>query len=98
MDAELRRQLNAGCKTGRKEPVTGTGGMVTASHPIVVRVAVDILRAGGNAWDAALAAAITQVVVEPHMSTITGSLTSISYDAGSGDLAHCCGSFRAPST
>lgn len=46
--------------------------MVTAKHPLVARLGLDVLRQGGNAVDAAVAMAFAIGVVEPQMSGLGG--------------------------
>jgi gamma-glutamyltranspeptidase / glutathione hydrolase len=49
-----------------------THGMVTAPQPEAVEVGLECLRAGGNAVDAAIAAALVQTVVDPQMCGLAG--------------------------
>ena len=98
MQADLIQQLTRQAIFGRKHRVSGRQGIVISSHPIVSRVATDILREGGNAIDALLAAAVAQTVVEPHMSTIFGMLSILHYDAATGstrELHELLKDFRA---
>ena len=50
----------------------GTRGMVTAPHALAAQAGTDILRQGGNALEAMVAAAATIAVVYPHMNSIGG--------------------------
>ncbi|QWG18387.1 gamma-glutamyltransferase [Bradyrhizobium sediminis] len=56
----------------QKQPASGSRGMVVSNHPLASAAGVEMLAAGGNAIDAAIAALFTLTVVEPMMVGIIG--------------------------
>src|SRR5690606_5603128 len=60
----------------RSMPVTvarsTTAGVVSAGHPATVAAAIGVLGAGGNAYDAAVAAGFAASVAEPCLSSLGG--------------------------
>src|ERR1700710_45709 len=55
-----------------KQPAIGTKGMVITNHPLASAAGAEMLAAGGNAIDAAIAAFFTLTVVEPMMVGVLG--------------------------
>src|SRR5262249_58586432 len=62
-------------------PAVGKKGMIGTAHPLATQAGIEILEAGGNASDAAVAVAATLNVVEPMMSGMGGFGVTLFYDA-----------------
>jgi gamma-glutamyltranspeptidase/glutathione hydrolase len=70
--------------------------MVSSAHPTATEVGLDILRAGGNAFDAAVAVAAALSVVEPMMSGMGGYGTILVFSAAEGRARFLNPSGRIP--
>ncbi len=81
-----------------KHPVAvGTGGAVATVDPLATEAGLAILRSGGNAVDAAVAAAAVLGVTEPYSSGIGGGGFMVVYLADSGEVVTIDGREEAPS-
>jgi gamma-glutamyltranspeptidase / glutathione hydrolase len=82
---------------GTKPPTSvGTGGAVATVDPAATRAGLAILRAGGNAVDAAVTAAAALGVTEPYSAGIGGGGFFVYYDAGTGRVHTIDGRETAP--
>jgi len=79
-----------------RSTVISANGMCATSHPLASQVAIDILKSGGNAMDAAIAAAVLLGICEPAMTGIGGDCFVLFKPADSQKLVALNGSGRAP--
>jgi gamma-glutamyltranspeptidase/glutathione hydrolase len=77
-------------------PVLGTHGMVASEHPLVSQTGVDVLRRGGNAFDAALAMSALLPVVKPHRNHLGGDAYILAYPKAEGRVTAICAGGKAP--
>lgn len=75
--------------------IRGTFGVATSTHWIASAVGMSILERGGNAFDAAVATAITLQIVEPHLNGPAGDMPAIFQKAGE-DVQVVCAQAPAP--
>lgn len=78
-----------------RSSVLGTNGAAASSQPLVTQAAIDILRHGGNAIDAAIAANIMQSLTEPMSCGMGGDVMAIWWNASEHRLFGYNGSGRS---
>lgn len=79
-----------------RSPVLAQNGMVATSHPLATQVGLDILKKGGTAVDAAIAANAALGLMEPTGSGIGGDLFAIVWDSKTQKLYGLNASGRSP--
>lgn len=87
MDGTAGYDRHARNPGGSRSPVLARHGMVCTSQPLATAAGLRMLQAGGNAVDAAVAAAAVLNVVEPHMTGIGGDVFALVYWRATGELA-----------
>ncbi|MCE0506007.1 gamma-glutamyltransferase family protein [Roseivivax sp. GX 12232] len=78
-----------------RSAVFAENGMAATSHPLAAAAAIDILKAGGSAMDAAIAGGVLLGLCEPQMTGIGGDCFALVSEPGQGVTA-VNGSGRAP--
>lgn len=81
--------------TSHRSPVYGCGGMVAANQPLAVAAGVEILKSGGSAADAAIAAAAALAVTEPCSTGLGGDAFALYFSAADHSIHALNGSGRA---
>src|SRR5271168_3903134 len=79
-----------------RSEVLARNGMVATSHPLGAQAGLEVLKKGGNAFDAAVATAAVMNVVEPCGAGIGGDVFVIAWAAREKQLIALNGSGRAP--
>lgn len=79
-----------------RSAVFAANGICASSHPLAAGAAVDLLKAGGNAVDAALGAAAVLGIAEPHMCALGGDCFVLVKPADAAAIHALNGSGRAP--
>ncbi|MBO3700722.1 gamma-glutamyltransferase [Roseivirga sp. E12] len=94
-NAEAQDRIT-GRKFATRSEVIAQHGMAATSQPLATQVALDVLKKGGNAIDAAIAANAVLGLVEPTGNGIGGDLFAIVWDAQTQKLHGLNASGRSP--
>jgi gamma-glutamyltranspeptidase / glutathione hydrolase len=86
----------SGAPHASRSAVLGQNGMVATSHPLATQIALDVLKEGGSAVDAAIAGNAALGLLEPTGNGIGGDLFAIIWDPKTGKLHGLNASGRAP--
>src|SRR5271154_13229 len=79
-----------------RSTVHSQNAMVATSHPLAALAAIEVLRSGGTAADAAVAASALLAVIEPQSTGIGGDCFALIQPGGEGKIVAYNGSGRAP--
>jgi gamma-glutamyltranspeptidase/glutathione hydrolase len=96
MEGSFAGSRPSGSLVPTRSEVIAEHGMAATSHPLVSQVALDILKRGGTAVDAAIAANATMGLMEPTGNGVGGDLFAIVWDAKTKKLYGLNGSGRSP--
>ena len=83
-------------RNNNRSTVACQNGIICASQPLAAMVGIDILKAGGNCIDAAIAVNATLGLTEPHMNGVGGDLFAIVWTERDQRLFGLNASGRAP--
>jgi gamma-glutamyltranspeptidase/glutathione hydrolase len=79
-----------------RSPVFAANGLCATSHPLAAATAIDLLKSGGNAMDAAIGAAVLLGLCEPQMTGLGGDCFVLFTPPGEETVKALNGSGRAP--
>lgn len=77
--------------------IQGFRGALATEHYLSAQAGMDMMKSGGNAFDAAAAAAFVEHVVNPHMVTLGGECPIVLYSRAENRVVSVNGNTRAPS-
>src|SRR5438270_12806296 len=80
----------------QRPTLMSTRGMVVSEHYLSSEAGLRMLHAGGNAFDAAIAATLAEGVLNPHMHTFGGELSALGHRASDGTTFAVNGDTVAP--
>ena len=96
MEGSVAGPRPSGSLVPTRSEVIATHGMAATSHPLVSQVALDVLKRGGTAVDAAIAANATMGLMEPTGNGVGGDIFAIVWDAKTQKLYGLNGSGHSP--
>lgn len=68
-------------RTGGRPTIFARGAVVSSGHFLATEIGIHILRTGGNAFDAAVAAGVALQVTKPHQNGFAGEIPTLLYSA-----------------